>query len=210
MKYLLKIFKSGDANRKSRFHTQNAKLIPLHEMIQIPAELIFRFLGIDRSGPWLPKRAVRELKKILGSHQKIRVLEIGGGNSSLFFATRSAHLTTIEDNKEWADSLNSKLPKLTKNYQVINMQISQFLESKYYEKIDFNLVLIDSGTPIERKKALVEISRTNPKAMIILDNSDWQEFQNIQELIPKNRVEKYLGLMRKPFQVNETSFFYFK
>lgn len=57
--------------------------------------------------PWLCQEAVRTLDSWLKPTD--RGLECGSGRSTLWFASRVAHVITVEHNQEWADTVKKKL-----------------------------------------------------------------------------------------------------
>ncbi len=95
MQFINKLLRAGDVDRISRFHTLRGELIPFKEILLIPVELGLRFFQVHRSGPWLPKKAICALNKILHEGANKNVLEIGGGSSSKFFSNRCSKLVTI-------------------------------------------------------------------------------------------------------------------
>ncbi len=100
MSIFIKVFKSGNGTRKSRFHTLRGELISFKEISYSPWELLMRLLRIKRKGPWLSKDAINALSEILLQTKNVRVLEIGGGASSVFFSTYSKALLTIEEDPD--------------------------------------------------------------------------------------------------------------
>ena len=59
--------------------------------------------------PWIAFWAIDFLNA--ETHDQMRVLEYGGGGSTLFFSSRVRELVTIEHNKEWFDGLQNEMKK---------------------------------------------------------------------------------------------------
>ncbi len=62
------------------------------------------------STPWLPFRAIRWLERYLTSQS--RVFEYGSGGSTLFFAQRAGHVTSVEHDGAWYSTVKAKLKEL--------------------------------------------------------------------------------------------------
>jgi len=62
--------------------------------------------------PWIPFWVIDFLDKEM--NDEMRVLEYGGGGSTLFFSSRAKELVTIEHNKEWFEGLQREMEKISK------------------------------------------------------------------------------------------------
>jgi hypothetical protein len=74
-----------------------------------------------------------------------RILELGGGRSSLYFSGKCGSLHTIEENFLWAQKIESKLKDTLCQFRIENKELESWLRSKNSANIDYNLVLIDGG-----------------------------------------------------------------
>jgi hypothetical protein len=209
MSFLSKVVRAGDETRRTRFHTLRGDLIPKKEIVTAPFELILRLFGLERKGPWLSKSAVHEISKLLRNGKNTRVLEIGGGKSTLYFAKHSSFLMTIEEDSEWARKIESQMPKSGKLFQLVNVDLTLWLNSRTKDNMDFDIVLIDGGSDEARKRTLELLPSLNPKAIYILDNSDRPIFKEINFTMQPKSIIRHIGLIRHPFQATETTFFFF-
>jgi len=209
MGFLAKILRTGEVDRKSRFHTFRGELIPLQEFIEIPLELMLRLFRIERGGPWLSKSAVKALEELLKQEPKSRVLEIGGGSSSKYFSKWANSLVTIEEDPEWAKKIKASIDKNFVSFQLEVLQVSEWLKAQTAASMSFDIVLIDGSSDEIRKHALIALPKLNPRAIYILDNSDRLVFREINFSQPPIKIMRYRGLVRNPFQATETTFYWF-
>ena len=175
----------------------------------MPIELFLRLIGCQRRGPWLSKSAVKEISRLLADGRHKRVLEIGGGRSTFFFSKRVSFLMTIEEDSEWAAYIQQRIPKRVGEFQLVNVNLDDWLNSRTKENMDFDIVLIDGGSDSARKRALEILPNLNPKAVYILDNSDRKIFAQVKFLSQPKNVIRHSGLIRHPFQATETTFYFF-
>ena len=119
--------------------------------------------------PWYTYPAIEYIKQLDFSDKT--VFEYGSGNSTIFWAKRCRYLFSIEDNQEWYDKMNVKLPE--------NVEYKLFKEKqKYIESIHncpdgLDLIIIDGN---HRYECAVEaLKKINGDGFIILDNSDWHQ-----------------------------------
>ena len=207
MESLLKIFKTGDKFRKSRFHSLRGDFMPILEIPQIPVELVLRFFRINRKGPWLSKPAIRALEVILktSASEKLRILEIGGGASTQFFLKYSPSVTTIEENAKWASHILKK-SEGSEALTLVIANLSEWLNTINEKNARYDIVLIDGGTDEERLKALNKLYYIVPNCLFVLDNSDRAIFKSIDTVLAPSEIIRFRGLLRNPFQVTETTF----
>lgn len=210
MNFFTKIFRANDPKRVSRFHTQRGELVPWSDLIQVPIEILMRLAGKHRGGPWMAKSAVTLLQEILIRHPGMRVLEIGGGSSTLFFAKYASHLCTIEEDFDWANKITEMMVNNKCHFQLEVTNLDEWLNKSEHIFNNFDLVLIDGSTDFLRKKAIELISRKNPSAVYVLDNSDRKIFNSLNFHLQPIRIIRKHGLVRHPFQATETSFYWFK
>ena len=209
MALFLKLLKGGDPSRVSRFHTLRGELITARDILSIPWELFLRTLRIHRQGPWLSKQAIQELSILLMEFGNARILELGGGRSSIYFSRKCHSLHTIEENFLWAQKIESELRDSICQFRIENTELESRLRTKNSANMDYDLVLIDGGTDEFRKKAIQSLPLLNKNAIYVLDNSDRPIFKKIDFRIKPKKVVRLHGLVRHPFQATETTFFWF-
>jgi predicted O-methyltransferase YrrM len=88
-----------------RIFKKSFKYWTMHYLINRALEIIY--IKTRPNEPWLTKQANSILMFLLKKTD--RGLEWGSGRSTIWFAKRVAHLTSIEHNKEWYERIFSKL-----------------------------------------------------------------------------------------------------
>ena len=117
--------------------------------------------------PWFTYPAIEYLNQLDLSH--MRVLEYGSGFSTLYWAQRTRHVTSIEDSKSWYEQMQGKMAKN------VNYVLAQ-TEEEYVAAVDkldgpFDLIVNDG---IYRLRcAHASRSKLADGGMVIVDNSDW-------------------------------------
>jgi len=125
----------------------------------------------DKNGnplPWYTYPAIEYLDQFDYSNKN--VFEYGCGYSSLFWANRAKHVTSIEDNSEWFD-------RWQKEFHCNNLEILHRPEGPDYynsitEKSDtlYDVIAIDGKNRAEC--SISALKKLKPSGFIILDDSD--------------------------------------
>lgn len=203
---ILKLLQAEIGLRKHRFQTQSGDSMPPSDFLNIPFELLLRFLGKRTKGPWMCRRAVCELELILNSgDRRLSVLELGGGSSNKWLLNRSKDVLTIETDPCFADSI----AKETLNFSNSTLLVSELtIELLSKLDVDFDLVIIDfnENETINRPEVALFVRDAFPNAIVCLDNSD--RYPEVSKLFEKYVNKVIVGLVRKPFCANQTTFFY--
>ncbi len=141
--------------------------------------------------PWMTYSAIFQIEQY--SFEGMTAFEWGTGYSSLFWAKRCAHLTTIDHNKEWTDFVKNKN---SKNIQAYTVDISDYATSITSFSQPFDLIIIDGDTKNKMRYscAIHAMAKLATGGLIILDNSDWQP--NACQLLRSNGFSQsdYMGL----------------
>jgi len=132
-------------------------------------------------------------------------LELGGGSSTPWLLQRSKAVVTIETDPAYAQSIMYSCSA----YKNLTLLVSE-LNLDLIRKIDkeFDLVIVDfnENDDLSRESVLPMITEKFPAAIICLDNSD--RYVNAPYLLKDYRSKVVVGLVRKPFCANQTTFFY--
>lgn len=111
-----------------------------------------------------------------------RILEIGAGNSSLWWAHRGNRTTAIEDSAEWASSLVAKASAELVPLEIIEANIDECNPFCLGLDRDFDVLVVDHSG--DRPKAIERfLPFLNPNSFVILDNSDRAEYASARELL---------------------------
>lgn len=135
----------------------------------------------DNPIPWYTYPAIEFLEEFDMSDK--RVFEFGCGYSSYYWASRSRMCTSVENNHEWYESINSS--KLDNQEIIFQSDKQKYADSilDYDEK--FDVIIIDGRwRDLCAKNAIECISN---EGIVVLDNSDrvaWDdEYKNAIEYI---------------------------
>ena len=117
--------------------------------------------------PWITFPARDYLSQL--DFSKASVLEYGGGLSSLWWARRAAHVTTVESDAQWADAVRGKAPE---NLHLIGpVSLEDYARAPLAEGRVFQVIVVDGK---QRKKcAEAALPHLDPEGLLLLDNSDW-------------------------------------
>jgi hypothetical protein len=127
-------------------------------------------LPVDSGGkelPWYTYPAIEFLSQLDFSEKS--VFEYGSGNSSIFWTKRAKDVVSIEDDKEWHESI---CKKLLKNQNIFLLQ-SRDEYVNFIEKINkkFDIIIVDAKYRLDCAKKSINFLKDG--GIIILDNSDW-------------------------------------
>ena len=137
--------------------------------------------GSRRPIPWLTYSAIHQLQKTLRPDD--RVVEIGSGNSTLWFAERVAEVRSIETDSEWAQRVNEMLAAAGReNAKVVYApNFDERLTREMMEKA--SVISIDGGFRCEA--AAVAAAHAPHARLIIIDNTDCVEWASIPQLFER-------------------------
>jgi hypothetical protein len=117
--------------------------------------------------PWLTYAAINEISRRIGC--KDRVLEIGAGNSSLWFAPRVEQVTSVETSEDWTQYIKSEAEK--RRIKNLTVHVRQHFDHDLIESLveRSTVVLIDGAW----RDLVAEIALKSESAkLIIIDNTD--------------------------------------
>jgi hypothetical protein len=198
----------GDPTRPTRFHTANGQLIPPRAWPTIPRAIWRRALG-QVDGPWLVPAATREIDRLLTSDK--RVLELGAGRSTCWFATRAGFVTTFESDPAWAADVQGRLAEsgLSERVDFRLLDSSSFADavaSLPDESVD--IVFVDCVEAADRVAcAAAARQKIRPGGYLVLDDSDRPRYRPAQELLAGWPILRFSGLKDEVLTATETSIF---
>ena len=128
-----------------------------------------------------------------------KLLELGSGNSTLYFLNFFKSITSYETNQEWYSKILNKV-----NQSVKLKKVNSILESLENENInDFDVILIDAGE--NRAKLSKLIASKQFKGIIFHDNAEWYR-NSINILIDVGYIEiPFFGIKPVDDHVASTS-----
>jgi len=146
--------------------------------------------------PWWSYSCTHFLDQVVPRNS--RVLELGGGYSTIWWLARESHVTTFETNKLWEKNLRLKVKNfhLEKNWDlfVINQVSAKVLDERLKDK-KFDVIVVDhEGDRVRVASILEEISTEN--TLIIWDNSDRAEYFEVLDTLTQKGFKRldFFGL----------------
>jgi hypothetical protein len=131
--------------------------------------------------PWVTYPFVDFISARLNS--SLKVFEFGSGNSTLFYAARTAKVVSLEHNKEWYEKILQKMPSnVNLIFQEVNKEIYPRAATNLDEK--FNLIIVDAEMRVGCILNCLDALTDN--GVIILDDSERAEYKDGIEFLIKN------------------------
>jgi len=167
---------------------------PVRALTQIGwLESVKRAEPIDAEGrplPWFTYGAISFLDQIVPT--KGFVLEIGGGNSSLWWKARGNHVSVLESNADWAKQLGGQgIDDVT----IVSDASAVLLHMERLDKLGarFDAVVVDGVEP--RTAYLLPAAQLlSTTGVLVFDNADRAEYRDaLSEWSGFNRLD-FFGL----------------
>lgn len=202
-----KIFR-GDNIRLSRFHTESGKFADIFNILDLFLA-VFTWLRFKATShyvvkPWWVYSAIRDVDKYLRSTDQ--VLEVGGGYSTIWLASRCGKVCSIEEDQTWANavSMHAARKGLNNIEQIIGDSRTLFMH-KLGSKWD--VVIIDGSR--ERFAIFNDLLASAAKPRIIIYD-DTDKADNFAALsVPMHGYVKrvYRGFKPQTVHTCETTLF---
>jgi predicted O-methyltransferase YrrM len=159
--------------RRSRLHTLSGERLPATELPQFAVAALRRVKVVpDPPQPWMSHRAVAYLGRVLRPDQ--RLLELGSGYSTVWYAARVQEVVSLEDDAAWAEQAGSMIQRRNLgNARVVATPITiDVLRSYFHESWD--VVVIDQNEhALSRPDSVEFVTRApRPPSIVVLDDSD--------------------------------------
>ena len=162
--------------------------------------------------PFLTMDAIKFMDSLI--RPGIRVLEIGGGNSSLWFLERGVNLCTYEHDADWGQMIMNEVKAHHEFYhsERFNMQIMKGKEVltslKELKDQYFDIVLIDSMNEFTRRTECLDIAKSKVKegGWMVLDNSDNPANWAADEMMRGKEMHRFTGYAPMSLFVCQTTF----
>lgn len=166
--------------------------------------------------PFLVLDAIMFLEEIV--QPGMRVLEVGGGNSTLWFLARGARVTTIEHSQEWADQIRSWAEQNLGEEACSRLEIHVAAGASAIELIERtadgsrDLILVDCMNAHTWRHACVAAARPKLErgGWMVLDNSDHPNNWSGVELMSDLERLRFTGFAPMCPVVTQTSFWQMK
>jgi hypothetical protein len=162
---------AGAEQRKTRLHDELGRRVPLSRLLRNGPRAaltgVLRLaLGRRPPIPWISYDAQRLLARFLTRESE--VLEFGSGMSTLWYARKAGHVTSIEDSRDWYAGMERRLGGLGNvDYHFAGHPAAYVSEAP--DKL-YDLIMIDGSW--RDRCAEFAIAHLKPGGTIYLDNSD--------------------------------------
>jgi predicted O-methyltransferase YrrM len=166
--------------------------------------------GIVPERPWIVPAAVGWLGRRARRHW--RVLELGSGRSTLWYARRTASVLSFEDNLWWVARSREMLDEAgIGNAEIRELPVEQFVAAVgALPDESFDLIVIDflESPEAERVDAVrVARDKVRPGGYLLLDDSDRPGYAPAWELLHAWRERRFSGIKDEWPEACETTIF---
>ncbi len=152
---------------------------------------------LDPPVPFLNCRAASFLASIIS--REMKVIEFGGGNSTLWFLKQGVNLTTFELNEDWRSYITTGIARsrgLNKNDMKFSFKVSNMQEAvdslRSYDDESFDLAFIDNSGD-----RMVYLEHVLPKVRkggwICFDNTDNPKHADAQVFMRRHEKKRFIG-----------------
>lgn len=148
--------------------------------------------------PWFAFQSIRYVEKLLRPDMKI--IEYGGGYSTLWWASRVSAVTTVERSKDWSEEIKQSLRKhhlknvelrtfdkfpdasegeLELNYDSLRPLVDEYISSPHEPRHSCDVLVVDDVF----RNAVVEgaLHFLKPGGFLILDDSERERHKPVME-----------------------------
>lgn len=195
--------------RASRFHTARG-LMPPSAWLRLPAARVRARLSQTPERPWIVPAAIGWLGRRITPEW--RVLELGGGRSTVWLAQRAGSVIAFEDDVHWLGWTRVRLSQLgATNVELRELAVERFVpELARLPRDSLDLVLIDFlESPSADRVDAVHTARgkVRPGGYLLLDDSDRPAYAPAFELLGGWRQRRFAGVKDGWPQAVETAVF---
>jgi predicted O-methyltransferase YrrM len=137
-----------------------------------------------------------------------RVLEVGGGYSTLWLAQRCQKVLAIEENSGWGKEIRAQAHNLSLDNIEMLSGDSRSVFSEKWKEGDWDVVVIDG--PRERLNIFYDIlaSQKRPRVIVYDDTDKVENRPALHEIIFGYKRKTYRGFKPQTVHVCETTVFY--
>ncbi|MBK1645075.1 hypothetical protein CKO25_10505 [Thiocapsa imhoffii] len=139
--------------------------------------------------PWLTFDAIRAVEQYLRPGS--RVFEYGSGHSTLYWAQRGAQVYSVEGDSGWFELALERLAGFDQVAVRFEREQQGYVHCIDEVPEDFDLVLIDGNYRLACIEAAVP--RILPGGLLVVDNTDWHWFNDVDRLIPAGWNKQVFG-----------------
>jgi SAM-dependent methyltransferase len=196
--------------RRTRFHTERGRMMPLSAWARLPKSVLRRLRGRDEETPWMVPAAVSWLASQI--RPQWRVLELGGGRSTTWYAERVSEVLCFEHCPAWHDFTRNRLIASNEsNWDLRLTELDRIPDAlRTLNPSSFDLVSVDcnESDTFTRVDAIRATHRlVKPEGYLLLDDSDVPRFRSVDRILDGWAVKRFVGVKPFPLMAVETSVF---
>ena len=201
----------GSERRKTRFHTERGERLPLAELGNAGRSVVRRLrAGVAYDEPWIAPSATAALARMIDPSW--RVLELGSGGSTVWFAERATHVVSFESDPDWARRTRERLAAANRtNVTMIEVGIdgvADELLERFREEFDLAVVDCAESSVVNRLDCLRAVAPlVRPGGSAVLDDSDREHLRGAAPALAGWTHRRYIGMKQFPLMAIETSIF---
>jgi predicted O-methyltransferase YrrM len=155
--------------------------------------------------PFLVLDAIKRLDKIV--QRGTKVLEIGGGNSTLWFIDKGAVVTSFDHDSAWVKAIEQAAGGTERLHITIaiGQEAVSLIDALPHKS--FDLALVDSTFHIPAADCIPSIrKKLKQGGWLVLDNSDMPANWRAVAMMADRDRETYVGYAPMGLKVSQTSF----
>lgn len=160
--------------------------------------------------PFLVYEAIEHLETLV--QKGTRVVEFGGGNSTLWFLERGAEVFTVEHSKEWAHEIRAAATERFGDHVPLELVVAESDEAlgrvRACPDASFDIALVDCMNAFTWRRDAVEaaLPKVQPGGTMCLDNSDHPNNWAAVTLLGRDDRQRFTGYAPMCPVVTQTSF----
>ncbi|MCU0444531.1 MAG: FkbM family methyltransferase [Microscillaceae bacterium] len=165
--------------------------------------------SVNRKGepiPWYNYTFIKFLEPRL--KPDFQLFEYGAGNSTIWYAQRVKRVKAVENDQNWVNLLQAKLPK---NAEVVYRELNEnkdYIHEIKAQNQQYEIVIVDGRRRNDCVMASIEYLK--PNGIIILDNSERADYQPAKDFLQTNGFKSldFIGMVGISSHNTCTSIFY--
>lgn len=145
--------------------------------------------SVDANGnplPWIVYEAIRFLDDHATS--EMTVFEYGAGNSTRWWASRVAKVTSCENDQAWVNEISPTLPPNATVRYVPLTQESAYTHAAVGDSTRYDIIVVDGRMRVECVRNCLPALK--PRGLLVLDNSERRIYHEAMEFMEENGFKR--------------------
>lgn len=192
--------------RRSRLHTQRGEFVGPGKFREVGLALLDRLGLKSADGPWMTPDSIVYLRRCL--NEETRLIELGSGRSTLWYAARCGDVVSVEPHDEWARVVKAMLAAERVEADIRETSISAALQDLLSTQNTYDTCVVDfTETDCTRVDAVRWAAKMQSIRRIVLDDSDRPAYQEAFSDLRSWECHRFPGFRGHPFAASETTIF---